>query len=299
MNAKSPDLPFKLGCPVWGCAEWGGQVYPEKTARAHWLNWYSRTFNTVEGNSTFYAMPSIEATQRWARETAEGFHFVLKFPRRISHECELEGCDSETSTFLRCIEPLAVADRLGPTFLQLGPSFGPDRFETLRRYLSGLPRGFRWGVELRHFGWFDSGPNEQRVNELLVELDIDKVLFDSRALFDSPPMDEVEEISRTRKPQTPVRQTTTGSYPVLRLIGRNRIELVDRFVDQWSPIVSKWIEDGRTPYIFTHAPNDRFAPAFARRVCDRFRNSFPEAQWEIPVPPSPPRQLSLLAEDSS
>ncbi|MEM1071018.1 MAG: DUF72 domain-containing protein, partial [Planctomycetota bacterium] len=182
MTHLTPELPFMLGCPVWGCSEWGGQVYPEKTPRSHWLNWYSRTFNTVEGNSTFYAMPTREATQRWASETANGFQFVLKFPRRISHELELESCDSETRTFLRSIEPLAAANRLGPTFLQLGPSFGPDRFDVLKRYLEQLPKDFRWAVELRHLDWYDSGSNEQRVNDLLTNFGIDKVLFDSRAL---------------------------------------------------------------------------------------------------------------------
>jgi len=299
MKPRAPDLPVMLGCPVWGCAEWGGQVYPEKTPRSQWLHWYSRTFNTVEGNSTFYAMPSLEATKRWASETADGFHFVLKFPRRISHEFELVGCDSETRTFLRCIEPLAEADRLGPTFLQLGPSFGPDRFDVLRRYLRELPGEFRWAVELRHLDWFDSADNEKRVNELLSESEIDKVLFDSRALFASPPNDEIEEISRTRKPRTPVRQTVTADRPILRLIGRNQVELVDSVVDQWAPIIAKWIHDGRKPYVFTHAPNDRFAPQFARRVCDRLRQQYPDAGWEIPTPPTAPKQLSLLADDSS
>lgn len=89
MNLSAPRLPLMLGCPVWGCADWGGQVYPLKTPRSQWLHWYSRTFNTVEGNSTFYALPSVETTRRWASETANGFRFMLKFPRVISHDSEL------------------------------------------------------------------------------------------------------------------------------------------------------------------------------------------------------------------
>lgn len=296
MNLSAPSLPLMLGCPVWGCADWGGQVYPLKTPRSQWLHWYSRTFNTVEGNSTFYALPSVETTRRWASETANGFRFMLKFPRVISHDSELAGCQGETNTFLRCLEPLAESDRLGPTFLQLGPNFGPDRFERLRRYLGGLPRGFQWAVEVRHLDWFDSGPNERSLNGLLGDLGIDKVLFDSRPLFATPPDDEIETRSQLRKPRTPIRQTTTGNHPVLRLVGRNRIELVNRFFDQWAPIVAKWIRDGRCPYVFTHAPDDRYAPSLARQFCSRLQQEFPDTSWQIPLPPSSPKQLSLLGD---
>ncbi|MDG2220759.1 MAG: DUF72 domain-containing protein [Rubripirellula sp.] len=296
MNSNSPHLPLMLGCPVWGCADWGGQVYPQKTPRSQWLQWYSRTFNTVEGNSTFYALPSIETTRRWASETANGFRFMLKFPRSISHDNELEGCQAETNTFVRCLEPLAESDRLGPTFLQLGPNFGPDRFEALSQYLTALPRGFQWAVEVRHLDWFDSGSHEGRLNELLRGLNIDKVLFDSRPLFATPPDDEIETRSQVRKPRTPIRQTTTGKHPVLRLVGRNRIELVNRFFDQWAPIVAKWIRDGLCPYVFTHAPDDRYAPSLARQFSSRLQQEFPNSSWQIPLPPSTPKQLSLLGD---
>jgi uncharacterized protein YecE (DUF72 family) len=291
------SLPIYLGCPVWACGDWGGQVYPEKSPRSAWLQWYSRTFNTVEGNSTFYALPSLESTQRWVEQTADGFRFAFKFPRLISHELELAQADEPTSAFLHRLEPLAQADRLGPTFLQLGPRFGPDRFDWLRRYLMRLSRESKWAVEVRHHGWYDAGTNEHRLNDLLAELEIDKVLFDSRPLFDSAAEDETEAASRLRKPKTPVRQTVTGRHPMLRIVGRNRAELADHFFDQWAPIVARWIGDGLVPYIFTHAPSDSCAPALARRFADRLQQQLPEADFRIPKPPAPARQLSLLGDD--
>ena len=297
MNNEAPSLPIYLGCPVWGCGDWGGQVYPEKTPRSAWLSWYSRTFNTVEGNSTFYALPSLEATQRWADRSAKGFRFVLKFPRLISHELELVCADEATASFLRCIEPLAKADKLGPTFLQLSPRFGPDRFHILERFLRRLPREYQWAVELRHVGWFDRGSNEQRVRELLESQNMDKVLFDSRPLYDSPPEDGFESESQNRKPKTPVRQTVTGKHPILRIVGRDRIELVDRFFDQWAPIVARWVSDGLRPYVFTHAPSDAFAPALARRFLNRLSLEMPDSDLRLPVPPKPAKQLSLLGDE--
>ena len=295
-GTTNTELPLFLGCPVWACGHWGGEVYPVRTPRKDWLHWYSRTFNTVEGNSTFYALPGPDAIQRWVEQTPDHFRFALKFPRTISHELELEHSQTATREFLQRIEPLREALRLGPTFLQLGPRFGPDRLPLLARFLDDLPRDFAWAVELRHHDWFDSGENEKRVNDLLRRLEIDKVLFDSRPLFQNPPDDEIEKVAQDRKPRTPVRQTVTGNHPMLRLVGRNRVELTDRFIKQWVPIIVGWIKQGLNPYVFTHAPDDRFAVAFARRLAERLKIEMPKTDCSIPRPPAPVRQLSLLHE---
>lgn len=294
MNSNSPAWPLHLGCPVWACGEWADQVYPPRTPRRKWLQWYSRTFNTVEGNSTFYAIPKTTTTRRWARQSAAGFRFSFKFPAEISHELQLVGAEDATKRFLKSLEPLAEADRLGPTFLQLGKSFGPDRLRVLSRYLHTLPRDFSWAVELRHHSWFDSGDNEHRVNELLSRHHIDKVLFDSRPLFQSPPDDAIEADSQARKPQTPVRQTVTGKHPMLRIVGRNQVALADRFLDQWAKIIARWVDDGLQPFVFTHTPNDALAPVLAKRLAQRLQREMPHQDLTVPLPPRPASQLSLL-----
>ncbi|TWU51046.1 hypothetical protein Poly51_43400 [Rubripirellula tenax] len=296
MSRSVSDLPFFLGCPVWSCPHWVGQVYPPRTPRSDWLNWYTRTFNTVEGNSTFYALPTIETSKRWADEAADGFRFSFKFPRVISHELMLRNADRETAAFLDCLLPLADADRLGPTFLQLGPSFGADRFDVLERFLRRLPAEWLWALELRHADWFDESVHELRVDEMLRSMRIDKVLFDSRPLYQSPPDDDIEAVSQTRKPKTPIRQTATGQSPMLRIVGRNRPELADAYFDEWAPTVAQWIRQGLRPYVFTHAPDDARAPELARRFAARMAIEMPDLSFEIASPPMPPRQMSLLDE---
>ena len=266
----SPNLPFRLGCPVWNCPNWSGVVYPEETPKPKWLYHYTRMFNTVEVNSTFYGLPSIDVARRWANESVDGFRFALKVPRSISHDSVLVNCRRELSDFLRFAEVLHESDRLGPSFLQLPPTFGTDGFDVLRRFVGHLPNGLPWSVEVRHHGWFDQSVHEQRLNELLRESGIDKVLFDSRPLFQSAPDDAIENVSQQRKPRTPVRQTVTGRHPMLRLVGRNRLTLVERYVQQWLPIVAGWIAKGFEPYVLTHAPDDSFAPSFARLFFKRF-----------------------------
>ena len=139
----SERLPYFLGCPVWTSPEWKGTVYRAKSPRTQWLKDYSAAFNTVEGNSTFYALPSLDTARRWAAETEPGFRFALKFPQAISHDQRLADAGPETRAFLQILEVLKAGDRLGPSFLQLPPTFDATEFPKLRAYLKALPTDFR------------------------------------------------------------------------------------------------------------------------------------------------------------
>ncbi len=290
----SPQLPLYIGCPVWNCDSWSDVVYPAGTKRPQWLNWYSQMFNCVEGNSSFYGIPSAESARSWSSESAPGFKFCMKFPREISHDRALIGTEVATREFLAALEELALGDRLGPTFLQLGPQFDAGRLDVLTNYLQSLPREFPWAVEVRHLSWFDSGVNEQRLDALLSSLAIDKVIFDSRPLNQAAPDDPSEKESQARKPKTPLRTTVTGKHPLVRLIGRNRVELVDHYLTEWLPTIQSWLTAGHLPYLFTHTPNDSFAPLMARRLWDQLRHVLPGDHQPLPVPPRKPRQLELL-----
>lgn len=255
-----------LGCPVWACDHWRGSLYTPKAPRADWLPQYSKVFHSVEGNSTFYALPNRETAKRWAESVAQGFRFSLKMPRAISHDKRLRNAGAELRAFIDVADVLDVHRCLGPSFLQLPPNFSPSERDVLEDFLRALPTYLPWAVEVRHFDWYDSGPNEFWLDDLLRDLHMDKVLFDSRCLYSQPPADEVEKVSLSRKPKTPVRQTVTGQHPFLRIVGRNNLNDVTPWINEWAPIIAGWIRQGLKPFIFTHAPDDKFAPEFARRM---------------------------------
>ncbi len=295
-SPSTPAFPFAIGCPVWACDAWGDVVYPARCPRRQWLAWYSQMFNTVEGNSTFYALPSMEVAKRWANETADGFHFALKFPRDISHGARLEN-SSLLDQFIAVVSLLHASHRAGPSFLQLPPWLGHERFDELVAFLERLPKGLEWAVEPRHLDWFDLGKHEQALNEAIDGLGMNRVIFDSRALFQSPAEDEIEAISQKRKPNVPVRFDTVGRKPLLRIVGRNRIELADSFTAEWLPVIDRWVTQGFRPYVFMHSPDDRFAPAFARRTAEAYRHYTRLGQPSLPTLPALPRQLSLFGDE--
>ncbi len=282
---------LNIGCPVWACDHWRGSLFTAKASREDWLKQYSSVFSTVEGNSTFYAIPKPSIVQRWVDSVARDFHFALKFPRVISHDPGLRDSGKETGEFVDLLNILDAGRKLGPSFLQLPPDFSPDQFSVLEKYLRALPAYLPWAVEVRHHDWYDSGINEWRLDELLRDLGIDKVIFDSRPLFSRPPADEIEVVSQKRKPRTPVRRTVTGKCPFLRIVGRNQLSDVTPWIEEWAPVIADWLQQGLTPYIFTHAPDDRFAPEFARMLHNRIRSFRPELP---PMPPWPGEKPSGL-----
>ena len=285
---------YHLGCPVWGDASWVGNFYTTSN-RKRWLAEYSGVFNTVEGNSTFYALPALETVERWAAETENGFEFALKVPREITHDRQLAGTDRACAALYERLERLLQACRLGPTFLQLPPTFSAQSFSAFEKFVQGWPREYPLAVEVRHLDYFDEGPNEARLNDLLASVQADRVLFDSRCLFSQRPADELEMAAQQRKPQSPFRTTVTGRRPFLRLIGRNHLEQTTPWVESWAEQVAAWILQGYRPLVFTHTPNDQYAPQLARH----FHNELQKRLLDLPdLPPPPieqgPEQLSLF-----
>ncbi len=277
-----------LGCPVWACDHWKGSLYTANAARHDWLRQYSSVFSTVEGNSTFYALPTLETAKRWGQSVCPGFQFSLKVPRVISHELRLADCQQELSRFLAVANVLRDANCLGPSFLQLPPDFSGKYRDRLARFLDTLPPDLPWSVEVRHLDWFDEAEHELWLDEQLKSRCMDRVLFDSRPLYSSPPEDEIEKVSQTRKPKSPLRHTVTGQHPLVRLVGRNRLDTIEPWIQEWAPVVAGWLRQRLEPFFFTHAPDDAFAPEFGRRMHAAIRKLIPEL---APLPPWPGEQV--------
>lgn len=273
-----------LGCPVWSNRDWIGELFVAGTKPGAFLRQYSVAFDTVEGNNCFYGLPKPETVARWREEAAPGFRFCFKFPRVISHEQRLRLVAAETTEFLDRLAPLAAADKLGPSFLQLPPRFGPDDLPALHDYLVALPKDFQYAVEVRHRAFFAKGEEERRLNRLLLDLGLDRVMLDSRALFAADPADPDTRTAQGKKPRLPVHAISLGPRPFIRYIGHPDVEANRPFLAPWLDKLALWLSEGREPYFFAHTPNNRRAPHLARRVHELLRARCPELN---PPPPWP------------
>lgn len=285
---------LRVGCPVWAVNDWVGELYESRDRHA-WLAEYSSVFETVEGNSTFYALPDARTTERWASQTATGFRFCWKVPRNISHDANLVRVEDETKQLIERLEILHAADRLGPTLLQLGPNFDHRFAQVLDQWLEHWPSHLPLAVEVRHRDWFDEGVWETRLNEMLHGHSVHRCLFDSRPLFSAPPETEAEMASQQRKPRSPFRTTVHHGVAFVRLVGRDRLETVRPWVDAWCAQIHQWLEQDLEVYFFTHSPNDAFAPQFARRLQQTLQQLRPTFQFcDLWPGEQAPKQLELF-----
>jgi uncharacterized protein YecE (DUF72 family) len=159
-----------VGTSGWSYKEWKGSFYPEKMPADEMLRFYASRFPAVEVNNSFYRIPTDRVLAGWAEQVPEGFRFVLKASRRVTHNGRLKDEDGSLAYFLRAVNPLG--ERLGPTLFQLPPTFKKDA-DRLRDFLQRLPRHWVAAIEFRHQTWFD-----EEVYDLLRARDVALVAVD-------------------------------------------------------------------------------------------------------------------------
>jgi uncharacterized protein YecE (DUF72 family) len=145
--------PVRIGCSGWNYQSWrGGEFYPKGLPASRWLEHYSRVFDTVEVNSTFYRLAKPNAVGHWLEQTPEDFVFALKASRYLTHMKRLRDMDQAVKRYYASIEPLVGSPKLGPIVWQLPGNFHRDD-ERLEHALDNLPPG-RHCFEFRHPSWF-------------------------------------------------------------------------------------------------------------------------------------------------
>lgn len=290
MNLANP--PYYIGCPSWSENAWRESLYPPDARSTDFLELYAQVFNAVEGNTTFYARPKDSTVQRWAQVLPEHFRFTAKFPGDISHAGDLRDHLSAAEDFLKLLAPLG--ERVRPLWLQLPASFTPNRLGELATFIDALV-GRELAVEVRHMAFFNKGEEERMLNRLLLDRGVERICLDSRPLFSCISRDPAVLHAQSKKPKVPARPAALTQFPQVRFIGRPELDANDPFVEQWAQKVAGWIEEGRTPYVFLHTPDNLQAPELARRFHGQLMKLLPGLP-ELPVLDRGPQveQLGLL-----
>ena len=285
------DLPYYLGCPSWSENAWREGLYPQNARPADFLSLYAQVFNAVEGNTTFYARPAPATVERWAQSMPGHFRFTAKFPRDISHGGDLREQGHAAQDFLQLLRPLGA--RVAPLWLQLPASFGPQRLAELVSFVDALERPL--AVEVRHPEFFAKGDAERLLNRLLMDRGVERICLDPRALFRCISTDSAVLHAQAKKPIVPPRPAAFTQFPQVRFIGRPELEANDPYLRPWVEKVAGWIEEGRTPYVFLHTPDNHRAPELARRFHQQLSERLPglPALPELHQP-STVEQLGLL-----
>ncbi|MEP6731588.1 MAG: DUF72 domain-containing protein [bacterium] len=216
---------IRLGTQGWNYEAWLGAFYPSRTRPADFLTVYARAFDTVEVDSTFYAIPPAKTIRSWRDRVPDRFTFALKLPQEVTHERKLRDCADIMDLFFDRARELG--DKLGPVLIQLGPDFGPVELPALANMLPTLPRDIKFAIEFRQRGWINDG-----VLALLAEYGVALAITDARWI--------------PRKQMLALAKRPTASFSYFRWMGGNR-EIVDysriqidrsRELELWSEILA-------------------------------------------------------------
>lgn len=142
---------IRIGAQGWNYEGWMGAFYPPRTSTKEMLSLYARIFNTVEIDSTFYAIPPENSVRGWYEKTPENFLFSVKLPSEITHKNRLRDSEQHLLDFTERM--LLLKEKLGSILIQLPPDFPPAEHKALSNFLKILPDGFKFAVEFRDPNW--------------------------------------------------------------------------------------------------------------------------------------------------
>jgi uncharacterized protein YecE (DUF72 family) len=144
-----------IGCSGYYYNHWKGLFYPENLPKKEWLVYYSRFFNTVELNNSFYKLPRESSVKNWYDITPKNFVFSVKGYRFFTHRKKLL-IDDSFKELLHIFLRLAaiLKEKAGPILWQFPRNFASDR-DRLENFCQILSMDFQHVFEFRNESWFN------------------------------------------------------------------------------------------------------------------------------------------------
>jgi len=149
-NLSSSRPLFFIGTSGWTYDHWKGRFYPENLPKKSWFEYYASKFSAVEVNATFYRTFKDQTYHNWRERSPQGFGYVLKAPKLITHRKYLLDVDEDLQAFYRSCSLLQ--DKFEMILLQVAPNT-PYDLKRLHKALLAFPDPGRVAVEFRRSEW--------------------------------------------------------------------------------------------------------------------------------------------------
>ncbi len=152
----SDESRILVGTSGYSFTDWVGPFYPPGTRSGDFLSFYSRHFDAVEVNSTYYRIPHPRVLEQMEKKTPPGFRFVVKLNQAMTHEGSRD--PALYREFLAALEPLKRAEKYDGLLAQF--PWGFKRTAENERHLEamrGLMPDEPLFAEFRHDSWLAPG----------------------------------------------------------------------------------------------------------------------------------------------
>ncbi len=156
-DVKEPKI--LIGTSGFSYKDWKGHFYPEKISDRDMLRHYAQTFDTVEINSSYYAIPQAKNMEAMFNKTEGNLEFVVKAHQDITHN--RVKADVALPAFKEGLKPLQDHNVLGCVLLQFPFSFhhnqsNKDYMAMLKDRMESIPVV----AEFRNKSWINDNTFE-------------------------------------------------------------------------------------------------------------------------------------------
>jgi uncharacterized protein YecE (DUF72 family) len=249
-KSRTKDIEVRLGLPKWGKADLE-HFYPRGTTDL--LKYYSTQFNAIEFNAFFYRIFKPEQVTKWKNQASDDFKFFPKIPQLISQFRRLKSVEDLVDEFLFSISHFE--EKLGSCFLQMHPSFSPQSFKELERFIEQWPMDVELAVELRHPDWYNDSEISEKLYGLLDAYNISNVITDTVGRRDL------------------IHMRLTNSTAFVRFTAANQVFDEDR-IDDWIQRLKIWTDEGlQKIYFFTHINAEKESPVIPAMFVEKLTKS--------------------------
>jgi uncharacterized protein YecE (DUF72 family) len=158
-----------IGTSGWNYKNWDGAFYPENRNNFK-LAYYSKNFNTVEVNSSFYNLPSANTIKTWQGMVPKSFVFSVKASRYITHMKKLKSCEEALNKLFASVKPFGRQCKA--ILFQLPGNFNYN-LERLAGFIKLLPKTYHYAFEFRNASW-----HQEAIYNILRENNIAFCIFE-------------------------------------------------------------------------------------------------------------------------
>lgn len=262
------DEPFEVyvGCAKWNKSDLKG-FYPRGTKDE--LTYYSRQFNSIELNATFYNSPDKNQVITWKEKTPDDFKFFPKIPQSVSHYRRLNDVKNLTEEFADSVS--MFEEKLGMVFLQMIDNFKPKFIDRVESFAAEFPKGVPLAIEVRNEDWF-KGEVFDAYYDILKKNNITNIIVDAAA----------------RRDMLHMRLSNDAAF--VRYVGANHKSDYSRLED-WVERIKVWRGQGlQKLYFFIHQNIEKESPLLAEHFI-KLLNS--ELDLSLKIPNSPDNPLGF------
>ncbi len=248
---KDDNIPeIYVGCAKWNRADLKG-FYPRGTKDE--LEYYSRQFNSIELNATFYRIFPAEQFAKWYDKTPSNFKFFPKLNQEISHWKRLNETKAVVEEYLYNASNLK--EKLGTIFLQMHNNFAPKDFNRIVNFIETWPKEVALAVEFRHTNWYNDATVANELFDLLETNNVSNVIVDTAGRRDLMHM------------------RLTNSTAFVRYVGANHATDYTR-LDDWVERLKLWQEQGiKEIDFFIHQNIEKESPLLSAYFIEKLNTS--------------------------